>query len=107
MSKAEKQYIGDGVYAEFDGWALLLTTENGIEATNTIVLETQRRHAEWIKLKGYRLIAGTYTLYRMDNVTPARVDVDKYMPPMMLVVGGGVVYVGAGSLARDTGRSDR
>lgn len=35
----KKQYIGDGVYAEFDGWALVLTTENGIETTNRIVLE--------------------------------------------------------------------
>lgn len=38
MSK--KEYIGDGVYVDFDGWALVLTTENGIETTNRIVLET-------------------------------------------------------------------
>lgn len=36
-----KLYLGDGVYATFDGWAIWLTTENGIEATNTIVLEVQ------------------------------------------------------------------
>lgn len=37
----EKIYIGDGVYAEFDGWNVILTTENGISVTNTIVLEPQ------------------------------------------------------------------
>lgn len=36
-----KQYLGDGVYATFDGWAVVLTTENGIETTNTIVLEAE------------------------------------------------------------------
>ena len=36
---AAKRYLGDGVYVEFDGYALVLTAENGIEATNTIVLE--------------------------------------------------------------------
>jgi len=34
-----KVYIGDGCYIDFDGYALVLTTENGIEATNRIVLE--------------------------------------------------------------------
>ena len=37
----KKQYIGDGVYVEFDGYALVLTTENGVETTNRIVLETE------------------------------------------------------------------
>jgi len=36
-----KQYLGDGVYVDFDGFALVLTTENGIETTNTIVLEPE------------------------------------------------------------------
>ncbi len=36
-----KTYIGDGVYCEFDGYAFVLTTENGIEITNTIVLEPE------------------------------------------------------------------
>ena len=35
----EKRYIGDGVYVDFDGYALVLTAENGIEATDRIVLE--------------------------------------------------------------------
>jgi hypothetical protein len=34
-----KEYLGDGVYVDFDGYALVLMTENGIEVTNSIVLE--------------------------------------------------------------------
>lgn len=34
-----KQYLGDGAYVEYDGYSLVLTTENGIEVTNRIVLE--------------------------------------------------------------------
>lgn len=35
-----KRYIGDGVYVAFDGYgSIVLTTENGISVTNTIVLE--------------------------------------------------------------------
>lgn len=34
-----KQYLGDGVYLEYDGANLILTTENGISVTNRIVLE--------------------------------------------------------------------
>lgn len=36
-----KRYLGDGVYADFNSWAVVLTTENGIRATNTIVLEDE------------------------------------------------------------------
>ena len=39
MTAIAKSYIGDGVYVEFDGYYLILTTENGIETTNRIVLE--------------------------------------------------------------------
>lgn len=38
MSKA---YLGDGCYVAFDGYALVLTTENGISETNRIVLEPE------------------------------------------------------------------
>lgn len=34
-----KQYLGDSVYADFDGYAITLTTENGYGPSNTIVLE--------------------------------------------------------------------
>jgi hypothetical protein len=34
-----KAYLGDSVYAEFDGFGIVLTTENGMGASNTIVLE--------------------------------------------------------------------
>lgn len=34
-----KSYIGDGVYVRTDGFAITLTTENGICATNEIYIE--------------------------------------------------------------------
>jgi hypothetical protein len=34
-----KTYLGDGVYASYDGFHIILTTENGLRATNTICLE--------------------------------------------------------------------
>ena len=36
-----KRYIGDGVYVDFDGFALVLTTSDGISETNRIVLEPE------------------------------------------------------------------
>ena len=44
-----KQYIGDAVYVDFDGFMLILTTENGIKVTNTIALEPE----VWEFLKAY------------------------------------------------------
>ena len=32
-------YLGDGVYASFDGFQMWLETSNGIEITNSIALE--------------------------------------------------------------------
>lgn len=37
----EKTYLGDAVYATFDGLGVELTTENGISTTNTIYIEPQ------------------------------------------------------------------
>jgi hypothetical protein len=34
-----KTYIGDSVYCDFDGYALILTIENDGESSNTIYLE--------------------------------------------------------------------
>lgn len=36
-----KRYLGDGVYVEFDGFGITLTTSNGIVDTNTIYLEPE------------------------------------------------------------------
>lgn len=45
--KEMKTYIGDGIYAQIDNIGrLILTTENGISVTNTIVFEPQ----EWLTL---------------------------------------------------------
>ena len=35
----EKEYLGDGVYAKFNGFYIELTTSDGILDTNTIYLE--------------------------------------------------------------------
>ncbi len=35
----DKVYLGDGVYVVYDGFAWILTTEDGISAQNTIYLE--------------------------------------------------------------------
>jgi hypothetical protein len=34
-----KQYLGDGVYIDFDGFHLILTTEDGVSVSNTIYIE--------------------------------------------------------------------
>jgi hypothetical protein len=38
--EANKQYLGDGIYVENDGFAITLTTENGVRTSNTIYLES-------------------------------------------------------------------
>lgn len=40
-----KAYLGDSVYAEYDGCGVILTTENGYGPTNTIVLEHETLRA--------------------------------------------------------------
>ncbi len=34
-------YLGDGLYAEFDGYQVALFAHDGIRATNTVYLEPQ------------------------------------------------------------------
>jgi len=34
-----KEYVGDSVYADFDGFQICFTTENGFGASNTIYME--------------------------------------------------------------------
>jgi hypothetical protein len=41
MPRLTKVYLGDAVYVEWDGIGLVLTTEDGIRATNRIVLERE------------------------------------------------------------------
>ena len=36
-----KRYLGDAIYAEYDGHGLWLTTENGIATTNRIYLDPE------------------------------------------------------------------
>ena len=36
-----KEYLGDGVYVQNDGFGLILTTENGFSVTNEIYLEPE------------------------------------------------------------------
>lgn len=37
----EKTYLGDAVYFDFDGYHVVLTTEDGIRITNRICLEPE------------------------------------------------------------------
>lgn len=41
MAASNKTYLGDGVYAEMSEIGIVLTTEDGIAVTNTIVLEPE------------------------------------------------------------------
>ena len=53
QAMSTKFYLGDGVYIDVDQerYALVLTTENGIRATNTIYLEPETYAAlcAWVK----------------------------------------------------------
>jgi len=46
-----KDYLGDSVYADFDGFHVVLTTENGYGPSNTIALEPNVLKALDIYLK--------------------------------------------------------
>lgn len=37
----QKEYLGDSVYAVFDGFSIILTTENGYGPSNIIALEPE------------------------------------------------------------------
>lgn len=49
-----KVYLGDSVYADFDGYAVILTTENGLpsDPSNRIVLEPSVIHSLIDYVKG-------------------------------------------------------
>lgn len=38
-TQIKKDYLGDGVYADFDGYNIVLTVENGISTLDRICLE--------------------------------------------------------------------
>jgi len=40
-AKDNKLYLGDGVYASWDGYYILLTTEDGVEVSNRILMENE------------------------------------------------------------------
>jgi hypothetical protein len=48
---SKKVYMGDAVYASFDGFHVVLTTSNGITDTNTIAIEP----AVWNAIGEYHL----------------------------------------------------
>lgn len=78
-----KVYLGDAVYAEFDGHGIVLTTEDGISATNTIVLEPE----VWNGLVRYvaHLKSLTAPLQSQEaNRMPENADTDprNWLPPM-------------------------
>ena len=52
-----KQYIGDGVYASVESGNLVITTENGLEVTNRIVMETEVLESLLVYLKGAYSVA--------------------------------------------------
>jgi hypothetical protein len=41
MADRKKEYLGDSVYAEFDGHGIILTTDNGEGPSNMIYLELE------------------------------------------------------------------
>ncbi len=51
MSEQRKQYLGDGAYVSFDGYAVVLTTEDGLNTTNRVVLEPEilSHFEEWVE----------------------------------------------------------
>lgn len=56
--EGKREYLGDGVYVVYERGSIVLTTENGIETTNRIVLEPEVAGAfdDWIeKVLGKRL----------------------------------------------------
>lgn len=46
-----KGYLGDGAYVDFDGYSIVLTTEDGISTTNAVVLDPGplKQFEEWLE----------------------------------------------------------
>ncbi len=71
-----KVYIGDSVYVDFDGYSLILTTENGFGPTNTIYMEPSV--CEALKLYVDRLKTNTPSV--ANGPAPAMVDETDVVP---------------------------
>ena len=53
MANVPKRYLGDGCYVALAEGKIVLTTENGVEVTNEIVLWNQRsRRRSWSSSTG-------------------------------------------------------
>lgn len=46
-----RRYLGDGVYVEHDGYSVVLVTHDGVEDTNTVILDdyTLVSLVQWLK----------------------------------------------------------
>jgi hypothetical protein len=59
--ESTREYLGDGLYAEFDGWQIRIFAHNGVNSTNVVFLEPDvlaafLRYVE--KLKGGSVVQG-------------------------------------------------
>ena len=56
---SDKVYLGDAVYVTFDGYHVVLTTEDGIRTTNSIYLEPEvlANFTEWLAVMKERASA--------------------------------------------------
>lgn len=63
-----KTYLGDSVYADFDGYYISLTTENGLptDPSNVIELEPSVLHSLLIFIKHLNIPEFTDSLYKKD-----------------------------------------
>lgn len=57
MTEKPTTHLGDGAYAEWIGYALVLFTDNGLQRTNEVVLEREHIAALQSFLKELGLIA--------------------------------------------------
>lgn len=51
ISPSEATYLGDGLYAKYDGWQIELYVSNGVSETNRVYLEPSVLQAfqAWVK----------------------------------------------------------
>lgn len=61
MAKIDETYLGDGAYAHHDGYAIWITTSDGVRSTNEICLEPEvlREFLAYVKRVVRKPKAGT------------------------------------------------